>query len=64
MSLDVSLTNDGVPLIIHEGRKTRLCVSDDVLDGGDDCDNTSSLPLAICEHLGYNSVEITNQTPT
>lgn len=64
MNLDVRLTDDGVPMVIHEGRRTRICVSDDVLEEGDNCENASSLPLAICEHLGYNTVEIHTQTST
>ena len=44
MRLNVSLNDDGVPLIIHEGRRACICVSDDVLDGGDECENVSILP--------------------
>ena len=64
MNMEVSLSDDGVPLVIHEGRQARVCVSDYVLSGGDDCENTSSLPLAICQHLGYNAVEVKTKNST
>ena len=63
MSLDVSLSDssrNGVPLIVHEGRKVRLCVANDVLSGEDDCDNESSLPQAICRHLGFDVLSKTD----
>ena len=40
----MSLNDDGVPLIIHEGRRAHICMSDDVLDGGDEHENVSILP--------------------
>ena len=40
----MSLNDNGVPLIIHEGRRAHICMSDDVLDGGDECENVSILP--------------------
>ena len=65
MSLDVSLNDGGIPLITHKGRRARICISDNVLDGGDDCENVSTLPQAICESLGYNTAEVMeNQTST
>ena len=64
MNRAVLLNDDGVPLVIHEGRQTRVCVSDHVLNGDEDCENTSSLPLAICQYLGFDSVEITTKNST
>ena len=48
MSLNVSLNDDGVLLAVHEARRARICMSDDVLDGGDECENVSILPLIFC----------------
>ena len=64
MNLDVSLNDDKVPLIILEGRRALVCIPDDVLDGGDDCENVSTLSLAICKELGYNGVEENKTQPS
>ena len=48
MSLNVSLNDDGVLLTVHEARRARICMSDDVLDGNDECENVSILPLTFC----------------
>jgi len=66
MSSDIMLSDgsDGVPVVIHKGRKALICLSDHVLDGGDKCENISSLPLAICQHLGFDTVEAKTQNST
>ena len=48
MSLNVSLNDDGVLLTAHEARRGRICMSDDVLDGNDECENVSILSLIFC----------------
>ena len=44
MSLNVSLNDGGVLLTVHKVRRARICMSDDVHDGGDECENVSILP--------------------
>jgi len=64
MNMGVSLNDDGVPMVIHEGRQTRVCVSDHVLNGGDDCENSSSLPMAICQQSGFDTADVTTRNAT
>ena len=60
----MSLSDDGVPMVIHEGRQTRVCVSDHVLSAGDDCENSSSLPMAICQQLEFDTADVTTRNAT